>query len=432
MTFGLKRFGRCRAHARQEKGFLNDLERLEGDFLTKEPITILLVGAGGYGNFYVDLLLDAKTRDFRVIGVVEPNPAGCLRLKELLGKNVPLYNSLDEFYLQHRADLAIISSPIQFHARQIITAVTAGSHVLCEKPLCATVEEGKAIIEARKKTGKLVTVGYQWSFSAAIQGLKKEISSGRLGRAQRLKTMVLWPRDFAYYRRNGWAGRIKDAQGRWVLDSVVNNATAHFLHNMFFILGQDFGKSAFPAVVTAELYRANPIENYDTAALRIRTADGIELMYYATHATLEEQNPEFSFEFENAVVNYDQNQGNNIVATFKSGETRVYGDPFAGEENKLWATITALKEGKAVPCGPEAALAQVICVNGIQETGEITPFPAELINYHTDGQGKKTGVYVKGLTQDLIGAYEEWKLPSEQGAAWARPGKTKHFLVDLI
>ena len=205
----------------------------------KEPLTILLVGAGGYGNFYIDLLLDAKApRDFRVAGVVEPNPTGSLRLKELFRENVPLYRSLDEFYTQHRADLAVISSPIQFHAQQIITAVTAGSHVLCEKPLCATVEEGKALIQAAKNTGKLVAVGYQWSFSQAIQDLKKDIGRGLLGRAQRMKTMVLWPREFAYFRRNNWAGRIKDDQGRWVLDSVVNNATAHFLHNMFFILGE--------------------------------------------------------------------------------------------------------------------------------------------------------------------------------------------------
>ncbi len=294
------------------------------------------------------------------------------------------------------------------------------------------MEEGKAIIKAAKETGKLVAVGYQWSFSRAIQDLKKDIGSGLLGRAQRMKTMVLWPRDFAYFRRNDWAGRIKDPQGRWVLDSVVNNATAHFLHNMFFLLGQGFGKSAYPTAVTAELYRANPIENYDTAALRIRTAGGTELMFYTTHATLEEQDPVFSFEFEKAVVNYNQNQDGKIAAGFKNGETRVYGDPFAGEGNKLWTTIAAIKEGKTVPCGPEAALPHVVCVNGIQETGEISPFPADLVKSRTDSRGEKAGVYVEGLAQDLTHAYEEWKLPSELGLAWARPGKTKHFQVGLL
>jgi hypothetical protein len=91
-----------------------------------------------------------------------------------------------------------------------------------------------------------------------------------------------------------------------VLDSVVSNATAHFLHNMLFLLGPNFGESAFPASLTAELYRANTIENYDTAALRLQTACGTEVMFYATHATLEKVEPVFFFEFEKAVVNYNQ------------------------------------------------------------------------------------------------------------------------------
>jgi hypothetical protein len=53
---------------------------------------------------------------------------------------------------------------------------------------------------------------------------------GMLGRPKRLKTLVLWPRDFAYYNRNDWAGKKTDQNGRPVLDSVAHNATSHFLH----------------------------------------------------------------------------------------------------------------------------------------------------------------------------------------------------------
>ena len=88
---------------------------------------------------------------------------------------------------------------------------------------------------------------------------------------------------------------------------------------------------------------------------------------------------------------------------------------------------TGIQEGRAVPCGPEAALPQVVCVNGLQEAGEILPFPADLVKPRTDSRGEKIGVYVAGLAQDLLGAYAEWKLPSELGLAWARPGKTKYF-----
>jgi hypothetical protein len=60
--------------------------------------------------------------------------------------------------------------------------------------------------------------------------------------------------------------------GLGIFDSPANNATAHFLHNMFYLLGATRETSAAPAVVQAELYRANAIENFDTAAIRFAAA----------------------------------------------------------------------------------------------------------------------------------------------------------------
>ena len=128
-------------------------------------------------------------------------------------------------------------------------------------------------------------IGYQWSFSKAIQSLKNDIIKGLFGKPIRLKTLALWPRDDEYYGRNNWAGRIKENQGKWVLDSPMNNAVAHYLHNMFYVLGFEVDSSAVPKQVIAECYRANPIENYDTAVCRILTTDDVEILFYASHAS---------------------------------------------------------------------------------------------------------------------------------------------------
>src|SRR5690606_17230028 len=106
----------------------------------------------------------------------------------------------------------------------------------------------------------------------------------------------------AYYRRSGWAGKIRDPEGRWILDSPANNAMAHDLHNMFYVLGKKTDESAVPAWVEAELYRAYPIENFDTAAVRCRTADGVDVLFYVSHVPLAEKGPVFSYEFERATV----------------------------------------------------------------------------------------------------------------------------------
>ena len=160
-----------------------------------------------------------------------------------------------------------------------------GSHVLCEKPLCVTPDQAREMMRARDAAGRQVSIGYQWSFSPVIQRLKRDILAGVLGEPRRLSTMVLWPRDETYYRRNRWAGRLYTGQGHPVFDSPVNNACAHYLHNMLYVLGDRVDASAAPARVTAELYRANGIETYDTAALRCWTSGGVEIVFVVSHAT---------------------------------------------------------------------------------------------------------------------------------------------------
>lgn len=198
--------------------------------MSEKSVSILLVGIGGYGSTYINGLLDNRCDEkYHIAGAVDPNPEGQPRLAELKALNIPVYGTMEEFYNRQTADLAVISSPIHFHCEQACYALSKGSNVLCEKPLCATEEEGLKMTETSKKTGKFLSVGYQWSHSEAIQSLKKEIQSGLFRKALRFKTILLLPRTDKYYSR-GWAGKLRDSEGRWILDSIANNATAHYNH----------------------------------------------------------------------------------------------------------------------------------------------------------------------------------------------------------
>ena len=181
----------------------------------KDPISIALVGIGGYGNNFVTALLDAPVeREIRIAGTIDPSPTSCRRLGDLKARGVPLYPTLDAFYAAGKADLVVVSSPLHFHAAQTCQALEQGAHVLCEKPLCVTIEQARQMRDARDRAKKTVAIGYQWSFSAAIQKLKADVMSGVLGRPKRLKTLVLWPRDESYYSRNRWAGAIAGCAGK--------------------------------------------------------------------------------------------------------------------------------------------------------------------------------------------------------------------------
>jgi predicted dehydrogenase len=274
------------------------------------------------------------------------------------------------------------------------------------------------MLRCRDQANKHVAIGYQWSFSRAIQNLKADILSGALGRPRRLKSLVLWPRDEAYYARNRWAGAVRDAAGAWILDSPVNNACAHYLHNLLYLAGSQVDRSASLATVTAELYRAHPIANYDTAALRCRTTDDIEILFIASHATANRRGPNFFCEFERGTVEFSDTPGATILARFADGSTKDYGSPGESRDHKLWDTIDAIHRGENSVCGIEAAAVHTQCAWFAQQSATgITTFPQSLIHITGTSPARKTSV--QGLGETLENCYGRWQLPSEIGAAWA-------------
>ena len=385
-------------------------------------IDVVLSGIGGMGSVYVSALLDAgDERGVRIAGAADPEPERCPRLDELKARSIPLYSSLEAFYQERQADLAVISSPIHFHSAQTRLALSRGSFVLCEKPAAATIQDIRAMQAAEAETEKWTAVGFQWSFSPAIQTLKKDILSGDFGSPVRLKCLYLWPRDDAYFRRCDWAGKQHDGRGNWILDSPAQNAMAHDLHNMFYVLGRTVETSALPSAVEAELFRIYPIENFDTAAMRCLTTDGVEILFLVSHASLKDRGPIFRYEFEKAVVACD-GRGAGVRADLADGSRRDYGDPDAEPMAKLWHSIEAVRNGGHPVCGLQAASSQVLCLNGAQDSmPRITEFPETSIRRVEDSFGNR--LIADGLDEAFEACFDRFLLPSELGAPWARKGR---------
>ncbi len=191
-----------------------------------ETIKVALVGAGGYGQYYANELLNNHQDRIQLVGVIDPFVERSPYVDAFRAGRIPLYNDLSDFFQASTAQLVCIASPIQLHAEQTIMALEHGASVLCEKPLCATIQDARRMAEADAQASGFAAIGYQWSFSPAIQSLKADILNGTLGRPVRLKSRVYWPRTNAYYSRNRWAGRINLDDGAWVLDSPAGNAAA--------------------------------------------------------------------------------------------------------------------------------------------------------------------------------------------------------------
>lgn len=379
-----------------------------------EKVRILLVGIGGYASTYVNPLLDGKRDDVEIVGCADPFPNSCKRLEEIKERGIPLFADMNEFFAAGlKADLAVITTPIHLHTRQIKAALAAGCHVLCEKPICGDVDDIPSLIEARDAAGKYVAIGYQWSHADAILALKRDIMAGVFGAPKLLKTLVLWPRKYDYYKRGcGWAGKIRSAEGDLILDSVANNATAHYLHNMLYLLGETIDTSAMPEKLDAALFRVNNIENYDTASFEMSFANGARALFLVSHASKNPQEPIFEYTFERGKVLFDEGapvDGKKVIrAIFNDGTEKIYGDPFENQVAKLWRAVDAVKDPAVQPvCGLEAATAHAKCI-ALAQKSEIRSFPAERIIERE----KATGLYVEGLGEAMKEAYdnaEMWK-----------------------
>ncbi|MGB4466027.1 MAG: Gfo/Idh/MocA family oxidoreductase [Eubacteriales bacterium] len=375
---------------------------------------ILLVGIGGYGGLYVNEVLNPKNSDkMELVGIVDPYPQSCPRLAELTNLCGQPYADMESFYKEKTADLAVISTPIHFHAEQIKTALKYGSNVLCEKPLCGDDADIEPLIMARRAAGKFVYIGYQWSHSEAIYALKNDIIAGVYGSPVSLRTLVLWPRGARYFRRGtGWAGKISSSDGKMIYDSVANNAAAHYLHNMLYVTGDSINKSRSVTSVTALLARAYEIENFDTSIIRCTLDGGGDTLFIASHAIHINVNPIFDYQFTGGRVTYSQDPlpssinaedyvPGHIIGKTKDGKTIDYGDPFVFPERKLHIAVDAVlgKPSGAELCGIEAASQHTRVINTIQKNANIRSFCPDLIRRRGDV------TCVEGLAERLIAVY---------------------------
>jgi predicted dehydrogenase len=331
--------------------------------------------------------------------------------------------------------LVVISTPLHLHCDQTVEALANGSHVLCEKPLSSTPQQAADMIDARDKAGKQVSIGYQWSFSSAIGSLKRDVMAGLFGAPKRLRTLVLWPRDQGYYGRNDWAGRRYSKTGQPVFDNPLNNACAHHLHNMFYMLGDRPDRSAMPISVKAELYRANDIETFDTAAVRACTAGGVEILCIVSHASDVEHGPCFSFEFEHATIEFAGKQptaaskdGAGLIARFADGRIKEYGSPERAPDRKLWAAIESARNNTPTVCGIEAALPHTLLTDALHHGVEPAEFDSSLKHKAMQASGHEL-VWVDGLDDALRQCYASGVLPFEARVPWAVEG-TELKLVD--
>ncbi len=92
-----------------------------------------------------------------------------------------VYEDYTEMLRKEKPDVVHVCTPNSSHAPISVAAMEAGCHVMCEKPMAKTVEQAKTMLDAQKRTGKKLTIGYQNRFRPDSIYLKRACDRGDLG-----------------------------------------------------------------------------------------------------------------------------------------------------------------------------------------------------------------------------------------------------------
>ena len=209
-----------------------DMNNFTSDMTAKEVVRsdrklrIGIIGTGGIANSHIASYL--KQPDVEVVAGADLIPgkaAEFFKSHEVEAKDFTDYKEMIDTM---NLDAVSVCTYNCTHAECTIYALEHGLPVLLEKPMTVTLEEAIAIREAEKKSGKIVSVGFQPRFDANMQMIKKIVQSGELGRIYYVQTgggrrhgiPVSWSETFIEKDKAG-LGALGDI-GCYSLDCVLN------------------------------------------------------------------------------------------------------------------------------------------------------------------------------------------------------------------
>lgn len=233
----------------------------------QQPLRHVVIGVGAsvYGMHAPALHLETS----QVVGACDIDPArGQPRAEEL---GVPFYTNYAPMLADLQPDVAVIMTPHYCHAQIAIDCLKAGCHVLVEKPMALEVAEADAMVNAARGAGKLLAVNFQHRQRPEVRAAKRLLTEGALGTAQRLESVMPWPRTAAYYRQGTWRATWWGEGG-----GVLMNQAPHDLDLVCHLLGSPARVSAWTRT------RVHAIEVEDTAGALLEWDSGAIGFLYAS------------------------------------------------------------------------------------------------------------------------------------------------------
>lgn len=168
-------------------GLASPLLAQTGKTAANDRIQIALIGAGNMGSG--DLVSALQVPGVEVVAIADVYEGRLERAKERWGNTLFTTRDYREVLAKPDIDAVIVGTPDHWHAQISIDAMNAGKDVYVEKPMVQKIEDGHRVVEAQKKTNRILQVGSQRVSSIIYAKARDLMRSGAIGQ---LNMMEAW------------------------------------------------------------------------------------------------------------------------------------------------------------------------------------------------------------------------------------------------
>jgi predicted dehydrogenase len=211
-----------------------------------------VVGTGFIGAVHVDAL---RRLGVEVTGVVGSSPerAAAKRL-------APPYESYEALLADEHVDVVHLTTPNHLHYSQVKSALAAGKHVVCEKPLTLTAAESAELVALAEQSGLVHCTNFNIRFYPQVQEARARVLGGEVGEVWNvhggyLQDWLLYPTD--------WNWRLQPEQGGAL--RAVADIGSHWLDLVQFVTGLQV-EEVFADLATTIPVRQRPTKQVETFA----------------------------------------------------------------------------------------------------------------------------------------------------------------------
>jgi predicted dehydrogenase len=184
-----------------------------------------IVGLGSRARMFTTALTGPYGDRADLVGLCDPNRTRMTFHNESLGASIQTYHPDDftRMLTEQRVDVVVVTSIDRTHHRYAIVAMEHGCDVITEKPLTVDAPRCRALLDAQARTGRRLTVSFNYRYAPRNAALKKLISDGAIGdvHSVHLEWLLDTKHGADYFRR--WHRDKRNSGGL-----MVHKASHHF------------------------------------------------------------------------------------------------------------------------------------------------------------------------------------------------------------